>query len=71
MWRIMKKQLFRAINLNADGTLDLNATTVRKLRALTFNHFMDMFQPAWEHAFTVERNLRGWDKEGIIPFTRA
>jgi hypothetical protein len=63
--------MFRTLNLAEDGNLDYDSTSVKKLNNITFRHFMDMFYPAWEHGFTVERNTLGWKKEGIIPFTRA
>ena len=31
---------------------------------------MSCFKPAWDHAFTAQRNLDGWRVEGMIPFTR-
>jgi hypothetical protein len=27
-------------------------------------------RPTWEHGFTVERNIKGWRLEGLIPFKR-
>ena len=48
----------------------LNEDVGGRIKSLKFNHLVPMFKPAWEHAFTKERNLQGWVKEGIIPFTR-
>ena len=31
---------------------------------------MQCFKPAWDHGFTVDRNLKGWRLEGLIPFNR-
>mmetsp|Transcript_44013 Transcript_44013/g.112389 ORF Transcript_44013/g.112389 Transcript_44013/m.112389 type:complete len:90 (-) Transcript_44013:27-296(-) len=70
-WRKMKRMTFRTLNLDAFGNMDFNVPNMKSLRALTFSHFMGMFHPAWEHGFTTERNLIGWNKEGITPFTRA
>ena len=43
---------------------------IRGHRVLTFEHMMPCFKPAWDKGFTVERNLRGWRMEGMIPFNR-
>ena len=37
---------------------------------MKWEHFMQCCKPAWEHGFTVERNLKGWRLEGLIPFNR-
>ena len=39
-------------------------------KVLKWEHFMQSFKPAWEHGFTVERNLKEWRLEGMIPFNR-
>jgi hypothetical protein len=39
-------------------------------KALKWEHFMPCFKPAWDKGFTVERNLKGWRIEGLIPFNR-
>ncbi len=31
---------------------------------------MPCFELAWDKAFTVVRNLKGWRIEGLIPFNR-
>ena len=52
---------------------ELNKGIVSKYtsyKPLDFEHFMPCFLPAWKEAFTVERNLMGWELEGLIPFTR-
>ena len=33
-------------------------------------NFMQCFKPAWDRGFTKERNLKGWNIEGLIPFNR-
>ena len=38
-----------------------------KLQPLKFKHFTDMFHAAHSHAFTAERNMAGWEREGILP----
>jgi hypothetical protein len=40
------------------------------LKDLGFNHFMQCFKPAWDRAFNIEANMKGWAIEGIIPYTR-
>jgi hypothetical protein len=37
-----------------------------KLRPLKYEHFMKMFREAHAEAFTEERNIKGWQKEGIL-----
>lgn len=73
-WHHLKSELFRKLNFTYNqttGTWDPNsATDVQWLQALTLDHFIDMFKPAWEEGFTKERNNMGWVKEGVIPFTR-
>lgn len=71
-WRDMKRLMFRSINLDANGNLDYNATTVNNslhspsaiLRTCSYMHEST-------YGCTKERNLAGWKQEGIIPFTRA
>ncbi len=38
-----------------------------KLRPLKYEHFMKMFREAHAEAFTEERNMKDWQKEGILP----
>jgi hypothetical protein len=40
------------------------------LKDLGFQNYMPCFFPAWERAFTIEANMKGWAIEGIIPFNR-
>ena len=49
---------------------ELNAEFGGRIKTIKFKHMVPMFKVAWEHAFTRERNERGWIREGIIPFTR-
>ena len=49
---------------------ELNKGNMGKIKTLNFQHMVPMFKPAWEHAFTRDRNLQGWIKEGVLPFTR-
>ena len=49
--------------------LNINRMSGR-LIGLGFEHLSPMLHTAWNHAFEEERNLLGWRKEGIIPFTR-
>ena len=37
------------------------------LQPLKYKHFAKMFKVAWDKAFTRERNMKGWEKEGILP----
>jgi hypothetical protein len=34
---------------------------------LKYKYFAQMFKVAWDKAFTRERNMKGWEKEGILP----
>ena len=43
---------------------------VTKINPLKYKHLVDMLYPAWELAFTEERNRKGWRNEGLIPFTQ-
>ena len=49
---------------------ELNKDMTGRIKTLNFQHMVPMFKPAWEHAFTLDRNLQGWVKEGVLPFTR-
>ncbi len=43
---------------------------IRGHTVLTWEQTMPSFKPAWDKGFTVERNLRGWRMEGMVPFKR-
>ncbi len=43
---------------------------IRGHRVLTFEHMMPCFKSACDRGFTMERNLRGCQMEGMIPFNR-
>ena len=51
----------REINLDEHGNMRV------KLRPLKYKHFMGMFKEAHAMAFTEDRNMKGWQKEGILP----
>ena len=59
-WRKLKQMMLRKLNKDMTG----------KIKTLNFQHMVPMFKPAWNHAFTCDRNLQGWVKEGVLPFTR-
>jgi hypothetical protein len=42
----------------------------RKMKTLGFQHMVPLFFPCWKNAFSEERNMRGWDLEGCVPFTK-
>ena len=62
MWRREKNNALTALNI---GRLS------GRLTGVGFEHLAPMLHCAWKHGFTEERNLYGWKKEGIIPFTRS
>jgi hypothetical protein len=43
------------------------ATCASLCAPLKFKHFMPMFQRAHAAAFSKERNMAGWEREGILP----
>ena len=61
--RIQKIRMFS--ELNKDRLVHLHG-----LKALTWEHFMICFLPAWRVGFTKDRNEKGWRIEGLIPFNR-
>ena len=62
-WRHQKTRIFT--ELNKDRQVHIRGHIV-----LTWEHMMQAFKPAWDKGFTVDRNLRGWRMEGMIPFNR-
>ena len=56
----MKRRTPREINLDEHGNMRI------KLQSLKYMHFMNMFQEEYAAALTEERNLLGWQKEGIL-----
>jgi hypothetical protein len=42
----------------------------RKMKTLGFQHMVPLFFPCWKNAFSEERNMRGWDLEECVPFTK-
>ncbi len=60
---MQKTQLFTELNKD---------TQTHRYGHKTFKweHFMQCSKHAWENSFTVERNLKGWCIEGLIPFNR-
>ena len=43
---------------------------IRGHRVLTWEHMIPCFKSACNKGFAMERNLRGWRMEGMIPFHR-
>ena len=62
-FRVQKTQKFSELNKD-------RLTHLHGHKPLTWEHFMPCFLPAWKVGFTMERNLKGWALEGLIPFTR-
>jgi hypothetical protein len=62
-WRHQKTRMFT--KLNKDRQVHISGHKV-----LTWEHMMPCFKPARDKGFTVERNIRGWRMEGMIPFNR-
>ena len=62
-WRNQKIRQFTALNKD-------RKTLLNSFKPLDFTHFIPCFLAAWLKAFTRELNLRGWELEGLIPFTR-
>jgi hypothetical protein len=62
-WRVQKTRLFTELNKDRQ-------THRVGHRALKWEHFMPCFKPAWDNGFTVERHIKGWRLEGLIPFNR-
>jgi hypothetical protein len=59
-WRKIKRETLRAIDI------DENCNMGTPLQPLKYKHFAQLFKVAWDHAFTRERNMTGWEKEGIL-----
>ena len=62
-FRKLKQQTFVRINL---GRREKRLP----LLPLGHGHLVDCFHAPWEKAFTADRNKRGWELEGVIPFTK-
>jgi hypothetical protein len=60
-WRTAKREELRRINLCEYGNMRIT------LRPLKFKHFMPMFQRAHATAFSKERNMAEWEREGSLP----
>uniref|UniRef100_A0A7S1T3T9 Uncharacterized protein n=1 Tax=Tetraselmis chuii TaxID=63592 RepID=A0A7S1T3T9_9CHLO len=60
-WRAAKREELRRLNIDEYGNMRVT------LRPLKFKHFMPMFQRAHAAAFSKERNMAGWEREGILP----
>lgn len=42
----------------------------KQLYRLQNSDFMKIVAPAWDAAFSTQRNLKGWERTGLNPFTR-
>ena len=62
-WRVEKTKMFTSLNKD-------RKTAYGAHRALGWEHFIICFKPAFDKSFTIERNLKGWRYEGLIPFNR-
>lgn len=62
-FRLQKAAKFRKLN---DG----RRTDASPYIPLGYEHLMECFLPAHTKAFTKERNMMGWQIEGVIPFTK-
>jgi hypothetical protein len=40
------------------------------MKTLGFQQLVPLLFPCWKNAFNEERNMRGWDLEGCVPFTK-
>jgi hypothetical protein len=59
-WRAAKREELRRINLYEYGNMRISSP-------LKFKHFMPMFQRAHATAFSNERNMAEWEREGSLP----
>jgi hypothetical protein len=60
-WRAAKRDELWKINLDEYGNMHVT------LRTLKIKHFKPMFQRAHAAAFSKERNMARWKREGISP----
>eukprot|EP00873_Tetraselmis_striata_P038385 jgi/Tetstr1/458649/TSEL_045042.t1 len=42
----------------------------REMLTLGFQHLLPLFFPCWKNAFSEECNMKGWDLEGRVAFTK-
>ena len=61
-WRLIENQEFERMNKDCDVT---------NLGSLDFKNFLSMFKCLLENTDFKKLNIRGWQKDGVIPYTES